>query len=712
MRHTVFTLSPLAIAIGLACSPQILAQTDSSLSVKQPIQNTDMEEVRVVGQFQQSLINRIPVTAAELPFTLDVINRDFIDDRAFTRPIDALLTLPNITATGDGRGTGTSAFLSRGFEAPVLVDNRFQNDFRGAGARDDSFVERYEVLKGPASIAAGPVGAGGIINTVTKSPEAERFTTLKLRTDQFGTAVGEFDANVGEVDGAGDILLRVSGAYRDYQFDAEEIKREKIAIRPVATFNIGSATSARASVAYTKNNVNPNTGHPLTIEGKIPDSIDTDTFTSFDNGEGEVKDVLYEAEVNHQFLDNLKLTVRGSKQNTDFDYQNIAALYNYNYGAYGYTGISGTDDETIYTFGFSGSVESETTFYDAQLAYNTQLWGQTQDVVVGIARNDVSSVRSFGSEEIYFPVDIDQLDEPRFGLEDYGDLNEGTNFDSKLSSAFAESAIRPNDYVTVIAGIRYDKVEQVNVRFGEVANYDDSELSLRLGATAQLSDNTNMYASFAQAFVPQFGIKRGNSVVGAETSDGFEIGTKGSVLNDEFTYQAGLFYTLRKNVETRDPSNTIDEDFFLTIGEVRVQGVELSSVYTPTEGLNINLNVGYTDIEVTDGDVEAPAFPELTGSLYISYKAQSGPLQGLSSGGGIRYNGDSDGPLVNWDSYAIVDLNFGYEITDDLELSLDILNVTNEKYIENTSNSTVNTLSEAAILGAPLTTALSLSWTF
>ena len=63
-----------------------------------------------------------------------------------------------------------------------------QNNFRGSGARDDSFVERYEVLKGPASISLGPIGAGGVINTVTKVPESEPFTALDLRGDHFGTA--------------------------------------------------------------------------------------------------------------------------------------------------------------------------------------------------------------------------------------------------------------------------------------------------------------------------------------------------------------------------------------------------------------------------------------------------------------------------------------------------------------------------------------------
>ena len=147
-----------------------------------------LEQMRVTGDFQQSLVDRIPIAPQELPFTLNVLDRELLDQRNFTRPIEALTILPNIIRTEDRLGTGTANFLSRGFEAPILVDNRVQNNFRGSGARDDSFVERYEVLKGPASISLGPIGAGGVINTVTKVPESEPFTALDLRGDHFGTA--------------------------------------------------------------------------------------------------------------------------------------------------------------------------------------------------------------------------------------------------------------------------------------------------------------------------------------------------------------------------------------------------------------------------------------------------------------------------------------------------------------------------------------------
>ena len=700
----------LAAAV-VACS--VNAQGDDIQVHFSEEKSPELEEIIVTGQFQQSLANRIPITPEELPFTLSILGRDFLDARNFTRPIEALTTLPNIFRTEDRQGTGTTNFLSRGFEAPILVDNRVQNNFRGAGARDDSFVERYEVLKGPASIVSGPVGAGGVINTITKLPAKDRFVDLKLRTDQFGTAVGEFDVNVGELNRSDIALIRVSGAYRDFKFDADETERKNTAVRPVVIFNIDSSTSIRASVARTEYELNPNAGFPLLGNAGIPDEIDTDTFTGFANGEGEIEDTLYEAELHHEFLDGFKLTIRGSRQSTDFDYQNTSGLYHYN-ESFELGPIGGEFDYGIYSDGFRAETESESNFYDVQLAYQASFWEQDQDFVAGVAYNKSSFERLFSDSYAFGPFVLDEISASRYGYDDYGAVSLFTTADSKLNSVFFESVLRPNHWLSVIAGMRYDDLEQLTTRRSTLSEYDDSEVTIRLGATAEVSENVNFYASFAQAFVPQFGVKRDDRAAEAETSDGIEIGSKGSVLDGLVSYQVGAFYTERENVEFSDPSNEVNEFFVVTAGEVHVRGIEFSSAFNPVDALNFTLNFGYTDVDVTESgesdEVTEPVFPELTGSFYLAYELHSGVFQGLNAGGGFRYIGEREGPKVDWDSYVIFDLNFSYPVKDGIDLSFDILNVTDKKYVENTSSNTVNTLGGGAVLGAPRTAVLTLHW--
>lgn len=695
--------------LALAISAVVQASTQSAYAASTEDDATALEEIVVYGEYQQSLVNRIPITPRELPFSLNVLDRDFLDARNFTRPIEALTTLPNVIRTEDRLGTGTAGFLSRGFEAPILVDNRVQNNFRGSGARDDSFVERYEVLKGPASISFGPIGAGGVINTVTKTPGVDPFATLELRTDQFGTLAGEFDGNLGDKFDSG-TLLRVSGAFRDYRYDAEETERETLAIRPVLTFSIGEKTSVKASVSYTVHSVNPNFGFPLLSTGDIPSQIDSDTFTSFENGEGKAEDVLQNVEVKHDFLDNLKLTVRGSKHDTEFDYKNTFGLYNYNY-ADGGPGI-GLNDPYVYSYTGGGETDSEADFVDVQLAYQAEFWGQPQDFVVGLAWDDRSFDRLFSAFPGVGPFRLDDLDTPRTAPESIGPVSPFTITERELNSVFVEAAIRPTEWLTILGGIRRDDLDQetTNFRRGNaiVSSFDDDETTYRLGASAAVNDDMNVYISVAQAFAPQFGVQRNSGAVGPETSDGYEIGLKGTAFDGRLTFETAAFHTVREDVAVRDPNNGVGEFFVVTVGELEVDGYEFSATVVPTEGLLVTANLGLNDIDITEAganEITAAVFPEETGSVYISYQLRSGLMQGLTVGGGLRHVGDRDGPVVDFDSYTIADINFKYPLTDRTEVAFDILNVNDEEYIENSASFAQN-ITAGSVLGPPRTAVL------
>lgn len=704
------------LALAIAASFNANAQEKPSVVEEQTSKKEDIERISVSGEFQQSLINRIPVKPKELPFTLDVVDSEFLEIRNFTRPIEALTTLPNISRIEDRAGTGTTNFLSRGFTAPVLVDNRYQNDFRGMGARDDSFVERYEVLKGPASIASGPVGAGGIINTVTKTPTATRFAGVKLRADQFGSAGVDFDVNAGELDNSDTVLLRVSGAYRDYKFDADHVGRTTTAIRPVAVFNLGDDTSIKASAAYRNVESNPNGGMPLTNEGEILPGVDTSTFNGFINGNSDTEDVTYDVELNHQFLDDLKLTVRGSKQSTDSEYKHTGGVYGYK--SRGVGGIDpDSDDNLIYISENKARNTMGATFVDAQLAYQADFWGHNQNFVIGLASSENDWTREFGEKYRWEAITLDQIGEPKFGWdeENYGDYYLFTSTDQKLSSIFSEAALRPTDELTIVAGVRYDKLEQVNFRRGK-SFYDDSEFTMRLGASYAVSEALNVYASFAQAFVPQFGVKRDDSTAEAETSNGIEFGVKGSVFDNRTSFQTAYFSTKRKNVAVADPENT-NVYYIITAGEVDVQGVELSSNTALTDAFSFTFNVGYTDIDVSDEDkvrgVPNPVFPEITGSLYLNYEVLTGTLEGLNVSGGFRYVGESINKTyenTTWDGYTVTDVSAMYPVSENISLSLGVLNLTDEEYIENTYTTGVNKYSYGAILGAPRTVTMTLRW--
>ncbi|MBL9071374.1 MAG: TonB-dependent receptor [Sphingopyxis sp.] len=669
----------------------------------------EVDTIIVTAQFQQSLIDRIPIAPIELPFTLNVTDRELMDERNFARPIDILTTLPNITIVSDLQNVGSPVFLARGFEAPVLVDNRKENAFRGSGARDDSFVDRYEVLRGPASISLGPVSSGGIINTVTKLPESDPFAAFELRVDHFGSIGAEFDLNAGSILGTDAVQLRISGAARDFQYDAKETKRQTIAIRPVLVFQLGEATALKTSASYVRHKINPNKGFPLFSDGSIPDNFDTSTFTGLANGEGIAEDVYVDGEFRHEFLDNLKLTLRGSHQSTDFDYQNTSGLYNYNYDDGG-PGI-GLNNPIVYSYSYAGATKTRSTFLDAQLAYDFEMGGQRQDIVVGAAYNKDSFERQFSPTPMIGPFDLDDIDTPRLGLTNFGPLSPQMESNGKLYSVFAEAAIRPTEWLTLVGGVRYDDLDQsfITYRRGTAfaSGLKGTKTTFRFGSTFKLSEGFNLYASYAEAFTPQAGTRRDNSVVGPELSKGYEIGAKGDLFGNRLKFATAFFQTMRQGVAVSDPTNTVDEFFSVTIGKLRARGLEFSGDWSPVAGLNINLNYGHTDIDILEAgqdEVTTNTFPKDTASSFMTYTVQDGVLAGLKFGGGARYVGkrNSNVPGISFADYTVADLVVSYPFSEKLTASLNVQNVTDKLYQES-SGAFVGRLTGSHTFGAPRT---------
>ncbi|MEM6649588.1 MAG: TonB-dependent receptor, partial [Pseudomonadota bacterium] len=429
-----------------------------------------------------------------------------------------------------------------------------------------------------------------------------------------------------------------------------------------------------------------NTGFPLNADGSVPEGIDTDTFTGLQNGIGEVDDTYVDAQIVHDFLDNLKLTVRGSYQRGNISYQNADGLYNFN----NVDGVRGLSEANpfVYTFyGFAGDIDNEVLFFDAQLAYQAEMFGQTQDFVIGASYDDTSFERSFNSDTQSDPISLTDLDIPRVGPTTFTPLEPFDKTFLDLRSVFAETALRPKDWLTIVAGVRYDSLEQEGERRGFESLLEEDEVTFRLGASAAVVENLNVYLSFAEAFEPQGGRpQRSGEEVGPVLSTGYEAGLKGTLWNGRAGFEAAIFETTRENLAVADPNNAFGEDFQVTIGEIRLRGAEFSGNVALLDTLDWTVSLGLIDTDVLEaGDDEVtPPFliPEFNASSFVTYEVGEGNLEGLKLGGGFRHYGDSENGTISNDAYTVADVNISYPIRDDITLSADILNVFDEFYLE------------------------------
>ena len=120
---------------------------------------------------------RSNVAIKDLPMSISVLNKEFIEDVGAVYASDAMKYAPSTSnpeynpsaAIGFGQQSrGESTF--RGFAALF----GFRDGFRAESQSSAVNVERVEMINGPASIIYGITPPGGMFNTVTKSPVMNR----------------------------------------------------------------------------------------------------------------------------------------------------------------------------------------------------------------------------------------------------------------------------------------------------------------------------------------------------------------------------------------------------------------------------------------------------------------------------------------------------------------------------------------------------------
>ncbi|MEM9422283.1 MAG: TonB-dependent receptor plug domain-containing protein, partial [Pseudomonadota bacterium] len=174
-------------ALGALATPAT-AQPDNSPSIEDSWRD-DVIIVRgkrsTLYGADQAAVTRLPVPLDELPQSIQVLTPTLLEEQALTTLSDALVNISGVVPSQPSEIVLSNPIV-RGFEAEIFVDGLI--GYGDAAVLDPASlvgVERIEVAKGPTSVLfGGGTGApvGGLINVVTKTPQAEPFAKFALRT--------------------------------------------------------------------------------------------------------------------------------------------------------------------------------------------------------------------------------------------------------------------------------------------------------------------------------------------------------------------------------------------------------------------------------------------------------------------------------------------------------------------------------------------------
>ncbi|MEO0429109.1 MAG: TonB-dependent receptor [Pseudomonadota bacterium] len=271
---------------------------------------------------------------------------------------------------------------------------------------------------------------------------------------------------------------------------------------------------------------------------------------------------------------------------------------------------------------------------------------------------------------------------------------------------FAQADIEITDTLSISGGLRYDRfsfdADPHFPTFGLPAgprnggSGSNGGFSFNVGATYQVTEETTLFASFAQGFsLPNISaatnaIAPNASLVGSEfvepiDVDSFEGGVRGSV--GPLTYQLSGFFARSANgsAVSVDPVTGFAD---LVRSPQRNYGVELSTRLDVTDALQLGFDASFNEGENDpddDGDFQ-PLSSLTVQPLKLYFSADWRPIPEVSLGARVLYIGDRDrafdegvdGEAI--DGYVTVDLSATYDVGPGT-LALDVTNLLNNEYL-------------------------------
>lgn len=733
----------LASAIGVAITAGSAGQmvfaaekTDSKASGNA----IALDATAITGEAQDSTSYQVEKASSpkytaplvDTPRSVTVIPQQVLKDTGALNMQDALRTVPGITfgAGEGGNPQGDRPFI-RGFDAQ---GDTYLDGVRDTGSqsREIFAVENIEVSKGPNSAIGGRGAAGGSINLVSKKAHLGNsfdggFTWGSDQTQRY-----TLDGNYQFSDTAAGRLNLMS--HESNVAGRDKVDYDRWGIAPSLAFGLGTDTRVNLDYYHLESNDTPDSGVPYTIplggsaarSKSNPDKPysggDHSNFYGLDRDFRKGRTDTATFAIEHDLSDSLtiKNTLRHGTSMQDYILtQPDDSKGNVNNGTVwrrANTRVSNTETTTnqtdlfgnFYVAGFKNSFSTgvEYTREESQKSSYSVNTDTTPGSPGNSSTNCTPSMVGASSGYNCTSLSNPNPNDPWNGAisRNYA----GTDTQSDTYALYAFDTLELSEQWLVNMGLRYDHFETGYNTYNNGGTTtskgsDTSEfVTGQFGVVYKPAENGSIYASYATSATPpgntlgegQEGNPLGgtpdrngnllNSDLEPETTKNYEIGTKWDLLNDRLSLTADIFRTEKENARVQ-----VDTTSYENAGKTRVQGVELSASGKLTDKWQVFAGYAYMDSEQVDGGPlgrandgnELPNTPKNSASLWTTYQV----TPKLTIGGGAFYVDDVFGSVANTtmvDSYVRYDAMAAYKLTKNVDLQLNVQNLTNETYYD------------------------------
>jgi catecholate siderophore receptor len=614
----------------------------------------------------------------DIPQSVTVITDDFIKDQGMRSMADLVRYVPGVSI---GQGEGHR-------DAPTLRGNSTTADFYVNGVRDDVQyfrdlynVERVEVLKGPNAMIFGRGGGGGVINRVTEKAGWDPLFEVQAQGGSYGFARGAVDAGGPLSD---EFALRLNGVYENSDSYRDFVGLERFGVNPTATVALSGETRVLLSYEYFQDHRTVDRGVPSQNQRPYAGSR-TDFVGNPDLSFAELGVHLASATFEHEFSDAIKLRNHTSVADYDKFYQNVHA--NSPVKGPGNTIPCSMVDGSVCLQAYNSATTRQNVFNQTDLTIDWSTGSINHKILFGfeLGHQETDNFRTANVA----PSVVNIANPTTFAPVVFGGVQTDNRVNLGLAGVYFQDQIEISEDVLLIGGVRFD---HFNLDFDNHLGADfsrvDNVVSPRGGVIVKPLDNTSLYFSYSQSFLPQSGDQFGSLTVTTEALkperfENLEAGFKWDII-PTLAFTAAVYRLDRDNTTAIDPMTMLT----VLTGSQRSKGVELGLVGAITEDWEVVAGYAYQDAKITSTTTAAPTgreiplVPEHSFSLWTAYQVTSW----LGAGVGVTHQTDMfasiGSPLTRTTlpGFTRVDAAIFLNVSESVELQLNIENLLDETY--------------------------------
>ncbi|THD59386.1 TonB-dependent siderophore receptor [Phenylobacterium sp.] len=680
----------LCAASGLALAHAARAADDAGAPA--------VSEVVVRGQQADDRADSALKTATplvETPQSISVVDGQELDLRVVQNLNEALRYTAGVGP--DTRGNTAGRYdqqTLRGFVPDQYLDGlRVIGSVNGYAVPqlDLGFLDRIEVVKGPASVLYGQASPGGLVALSSKLPTLDNFGEVAISGGSYGTARATFDLG-GKLDEEGTFSFRLDGTGYRSDTETSHALAERYGVSPALTWRPDDKTSWTLLYVYQHDPKGGDYG-AMPIQGSLLPNPNGQIPRDFYDGEpGAERFDRTQNAVTSLFRRDLGVSDWVFRQNLRFMRTETSYLSVY------HDGFTPPDLTTIDRFVALANEAVDAFTVDNSVAGTLHTGPVTHTIVAGLdyQHTGQEEAAGFGGSapplDVFAPVYGGTVTPPAVSF--------SVRLNLQQTGLYAQDQLALGGWRLVLSG-REDWVDasQFDRLAKTTSAFDEHKFTGRAGLLYLFPNGVAPYVSYTTSFQPQTSTDKNGDILppteGAQTEAGVKYQPK--VWN---TLLTAAVYDLREtNVATQDPSAPFGFGS-IAAGEIRSQGVELEASAQPRQGVTLKASYTYIDnLVVKDNSglqgARPYGVPQATANAFGFYTVQNGPLVGLGIGGGVRYlgrsfNGVAGGPAAGTltiPDTTLVDLLASYDLArlnpslHGLTFNLDATNLFDRRYV-------------------------------